>query len=273
MGLERLAQKTKTLRKGLFAGTTLIGSLYLGGCAPTLSEGEGLTLVGAVMRESDDALLRRLSPYASLLGAMRLPKEYAREGRTQINIQREQPQTTPENVNYQNGRYTPNEGYVWVDPDDPDDLSIKKKEGSAFAFRWVDYDRSGDLDILEDELIGRRSRFEQNENLALMLLYCSEEPFQQNLKIYGPTGRLVFEKDEDPLRKKRTITMYVEGGTVTGAVEGRDYREQECGIKLELGADRPNIGSFLQWFGEGEYSAVWRVNGRVMDSITFDMIY
>ena len=42
---------------------------------------------------------------------------------------------------------------------------------------------------------------------------------------------------------------------------------------MTVGLNAGVVNSLINWYGEGEYSAVWRVNGKIKDSITFDIIY
>lgn len=260
MGLERL-----------FASAALIGSLSLGGCASTLSElteGEGMTLVGAIMEESDDSLSVKLAPYVSLLGQMRYQKEVVREGRTQVNIN-QQTQNNPDNIVYSGNRGTPTEGYIWVNPDDPEDFSVKKILGSGFSFRWVDYNRNGFSDN-DREFIERQSRFRQDESIALMLFYEAEESFDQDLRIYDPEGRPVLQYYIRPSDSRRGVCEYNLTGRCNNFSE--DFSE-ESKVGMAIGLNRENISWLLETFGEGDYSATWRVDGKIMDSISFELIY
>lgn len=268
MKLENLVKKG---RNGMVAGLLGLTAIGTGGCASTLSEfseGEGMTLIGAIMRESNDALAIKLAPYVSLLGQMRYQKEVVREGRTQINV------NVPENVNYREGRYTPEKGYIWVNPEERENLRVKSVFGSGFAFRWVDYNQSGNPDNL-NEYVRRQSRFKENESIVLELIYWAEEPFHQDLKIYDPKGRPVFQYYVDPPHSRRGGCIY----NLTGRCD--DYLYELSGDELlafsmqsmAVGINREVINHMLETFGEGEYSAVWRINGKIMDSITFDVIY
>lgn len=277
MKLENLIRKG---RKGIatlgLAGLTAAGA---GGCATTikeLSEGEATTLLGAMMSASDDSLAIKLAPYVSLLGQMKYQKEVIREGRTQVNV------NIPENVIRQNEKYSPKQGYDWVSSEDPNDLRVKEIFGSGFAFRWVDYNQSGNADNW-DEYVERKNRFRQDESIVLALLYEAEEPFRQNLKIYSPEGRIVGDLDVDPFQKKVIVKSYWNFNILAGN-EGKEFVEtmrvdtlrwsEEWGKNgLTLGLTKDKIDLLLKHFGEGEYSAVWRVNGKIMDSIIFDIIY
>ena len=278
MGLERLTNGIrKGVRNGVTAGLLGLSAIGIGGCATTLneiSEGEGMTLLGAMMSESNDSLSIKLAPYVALLGQMRYQKEVIREGRTQVNV--------PENVVYQNKKHSPVEGYIWVNPEDPNDLRVKRILGSGFAFRWVDYNRSGNADTWE-EFVERRDRFRQDESIVLSLLYEAEEPIHQNLKVYSPSGRIVREIDINLSQKKYIEKEYC---NISGSREEK-YEIICMSIEDELTQDwernsnrglayvitKEKINVLLGQYGEGEYSAVWRVNGKIMDSITFDIIH
>lgn len=271
MGLEGTLRSVKRFLKG----ATLASSIYLSGCATTLSEfteGEGLTLIGALIGESDDASVRKLAPYVSLLGQMRYQKEVVRGGRTQVNInQQEQAQNNQDNIIYSGNKGTPAEGYVWTNPEDLEDLSVKKIFGSGFSFRWVDYNRNNKLDF-EREFIRIQSRFREKEHPALILVYWAEEQSHQDLKVYGPEGRLVSESYIDPLQNKRGTKLY---NSERKMIENNFIFDYEIGstkgMVLGLGSEMVNL--MLETFGEGDYSAIWRINGKIMDSISFELIY
>jgi len=243
--LENIIKDAKNLGRKFLIGSALIGSLYIGGCAITtpsrITEGEGMTLVGAMMEDSNDPLATKLAPYVSLLGQMRYQKEVVREGRTQININQQQPQTQPQTITgivYAEGKYRPSEDYVWVNPEDRNDLSIKKFLGSGFSIRWVDYDGDGKLNPSGEDLVEVKKRFQKDEGIALLLMDTTENP-SRNLTLYSPKGEKIYTWEG------------MSGAGLTSTVNN----------------------ALLQKYGEGEYSAVWRIDGKIMDSITFDLIY
>ena len=281
MKLENLVKKG---RNGMVAGLLGLTAIGTGGCASSLSEfteGEGMTLIGAIMGESDDALAIKLAPYVSLLGQMRYQKEVIREGRTQINIRGEQTQRTPENVIHQNEKYSPAEGYAWVNPEDSNDLSVERIFGSGFAFRWIDYNKDGNLDN-EGEVIGIQKVFSrQDESIAFVLNYEAKQPFRQNLKIYSPRGDLVWDWDVDPFQKKISEKTYLyhlserereQFKIIKRFPEWTEGWEGYANKGLAISLNNEMV-RWLFWHGVGEYSAVWRVNGKIMDSITFDIIH
>lgn len=278
MGLEGTLRSVKRFLKG----ATLASSIYLSGCATTLSEfteGEGLTLIGALIGESDDASVRKLAPYVSLLGQMRYQKEVVRGGRTQVNInQQEQAQNNQDNIVYSGNKGTPAEGYVWTNPENQDDFGTKRIFSSGFVFKWVDYNRDGGLDVGELEM---KTKFRQNESIALALMYSAEGPISQNMKIYSPEGKIVREWNVDSFRRNITETQYlyrISGGEreqfevieIPSEWTGVWEENRNSGMTNLLNND---IVKWLFWHGEGEYSAVWRVDGKIMDSIAFDLIY
>ncbi|HEB46874.1 MAG TPA: hypothetical protein ENI22_00200 [Candidatus Pacearchaeota archaeon] len=181
--------------RGILAGTALASSLSLGGCASSLSEfteGEGMTLIGALMGESGDSQARKLAPYVSLLGQMRYQKEVIREGRTQINIQGGQTQRTPENVIYSEGNYFPAPGFTWTDPENPNDLNLRKSIGVVFAANyWRDFNNNGLVD--PNEYIGIKNRFYENEEMILVLYSPESQEIEReiNWDVYGPKGEFV----------------------------------------------------------------------------------
>lgn len=269
MGLDKL------VRTGLTAGLLGLTAMGAGACASSLSkfsEGEGLTLIGALMGESDGVSARKLAPYVSLLGQMRYQKEVVRGGRTQVNInQQEQAQNNQDNIVYSGNRGVPAQGYVWTNPENQDDFGTKKIFGSGFAFRWVDYNQNGFPDI-ENEFVGRQSRFREKESFMLVLLHWSETPIHQNLRVYGPRGNLAIEAYADPSQNKTGTRWHdSEGNLLSDTFVSDSTADYEGG--LFLGMSKEHISWLLENRGEGQYSVVWRKGGRIMDSITFDLLY
>ena len=268
MGLEKLISRG---RKGI-ATLGILGMLGSFGCS-TLTEGEITTIAGEVLTEKGKSELERLAGRILLsAGTMKYQKELAEAGRTQIVYQ---------NVNYGEGGYSPKEGYTWVNPENPEDFRVKELFGSGFSFRWVDYNKSGDADNL-DEYVELKNRFRQNESIILTLVYGSEEPFHQNLKIYDPKGKIILEYNIDPFQKKaceKQYLYYTQSPEKLARVSEDFYewtmeeweKPSHQGITIELNAEW--VERLLNIWGEGEYSAVWRVNGKIKDLITFDIIY
>lgn len=152
--------------------------------------------------------------------------------------------------------------------------------GSGFAFRWVDYNRNGSVDSAE-EFVELKSRFRQNESIAIALLYEAEKPFHQNLKIYGPGGKIILEQEIDPFQKKRSTKQYlyyiVSPEKLANVHE--DFEEWTTEWErppyggIAMGLNTKWVRRLLNIYGEGEYRAVWRIDGKIKDSITFDIIH
>jgi len=277
MELENIIRKTG---RGI-ATLGLAAALTGAGCAARMSQGEQDVVVGEVLIQTEDPLLVKMGSILYTLGLIETQKEVARESRTQINVNTRQPQREiPRNVNYNNGKYGPKNGYAWVNPEDSEDLRVKKIIGSGFAFKWIDYNHSGNVDNL-NEYIERKNRFKSNEGIALALLYEAEKPFRQNLKIYSPEGKIMIENDIDPFQKKISYKkyLYYENNQLAHVREGLSEWTKKWMEGSNRGASFGLNNNLVNWLlmmkagGEGEYSAVWRVNGRIKDSITFDIIY
>jgi hypothetical protein len=265
MVLEKLINKR---RKGI-ATIGILGMLGSVGCS-TLSEGEIATVAGEVIAESSKSELERLAGNILFrLGTMKYQKELAEAGRTQIVF---------ENTVYKDGKYEPREGYTWVDPKDSEDPRVKPFFGSGFAFRWVDYNRNDSPDTAE-EFVEQRDRFKQNESMVLWLYYEAESPFIQNLQIYDPIGRIISERKINPFQKKASVKQYLYYVTAPEKLEKihEGFWEWNKGFETSGGVAHGLNMEYINWllsvYGEGEYSAVWRVNGKIMDSITFDIIH
>jgi len=224
-----------------------------------------LILLGGVLgMAQDDEQARLTGELVGQLGSMWYKKEVVKEGRTQININSNE-RVSPEK------RYAPAEGYVWVNPEDPDDLSVKRIFGSGFSFRWVDYDNNR-APSSREELIERQSRFRERESMALWFEYEAEEQSDQNMKVYGPQGGLVLEAYANFSQRKRGTISYDSEGSVLEHPHMFDYISTFT-TGIALGMDTKFISLILENFGEGDYSAVWRFNGKIMDSISFELIY
>ena len=134
----------------------------------------------------------------------------------------------------------------------------------------MDYNRSGDIDS-EEEFIEIKSRFRQNESIGLILFNDSKKPCREELKVYDPQGRLFYESYSDWYKNEAGSILYnIKREKVGEDTATRIFPE---GFYACLGFGKEWIDWTLKEFGEGEYSAVWRVNGKVMDSITFDILY
>ena len=152
--------------------------------------------------------------------------------------------------------------------------------GSGFAFRWVDYNRNGEVDSAE-EFVELKSRFRQNESIAITLLYEAEKPFHQNLKIYGPGGKIILEQEIDPFQKKRSTKQYLYYifSPEKLANVHEDFEEWTTEWErppyggIAMGLNTKWVRRLLNIYGEGEYRAVWRIDGKIKDSIIFDIIY
>ncbi len=235
---------------GILTGTALAGSLSLGGCASSLSEfteGEGMTLIGALMGESGDAQARKLAPYVSLLGQMRYQKEVIREGRTQINMQGGQTQRTPENVIYSEGNYFPAPGFTWADPENPNDLNLRKSIGVVFAANyWRDFDNNGLAD--PNEYIGIKNRFLDTESMILVL-YKQETESRVMWEVYGPKGDKIFED-----------ALNISNGAIS--------------VGGGLNPDQTNF-DLTNWLlergGYGSYVIVWRSMG-IVETNEFEIV-
>lgn len=266
MTLEKLISEGK---KGV-AALGVLGMLGSLGCS-TLNKKEITTLAREVLAEKGTSELER---YAGRLllsaGTMKYQKELAETERTQI---------VPENYTIYGDGYIPKEGYTWKNPKDPKDSRVKKIFGSGFAFSWVDYNRSGSFDNAK-ELVELKSRFKSGESIALVLLYEAKKPFLQKLTICSSEGDMVAEWYLNPKTNYYALKLLKYKGVEESLnkLKDQDYIEK---IKLRgkektgliLGLDTDFINWFLRLYGEGEYSAAWSVNGKIMDSITFNIIH
>jgi len=282
-GLENLIRRVAS-------GVAVLGlAASLTGCAMKehreISPGEGEILLGQVITENarnkGDALLGKV---ITTLGELQYQKELANEGRTEVNInqpqepqqQPQQQREVPQNVVCKDGICAPVSGYTWVKPEDPKDLEVEKIIGSLLSYRWVDYNQSRNVDV-ENELVERRNRFKRGESAAIVVKYESEKPAHQNLKLYGPSGRVIYENDVNPYIQENAVKVYDSKGNETHSiVEMSKYHEggyQYPGIGQTIGLDKEYIERLLEEYGEGQYSMVWRTDGEIEGSVTVDLIY
>lgn len=262
MRLERL---TKSIRKGLATGLLGLSFAGAGGCAATLSElteGEEMTLLGSVMGASSDSLPIKLAPYISLLGQMRYQKEIVREGRTQINIspgEQTQNQRAPENIIYSEGEYFPAPGFAWANPENPNDLTLRRSMGVAFAANyWRDFDNDGLAD--PNEFVGVKDKFYDTEDILLVLYGEQGAEREIRYEIYDPKGRLYVGQEGDTSTTGKTTTAM--GATAVGLnfnltnwlIHGWRWEKMEGNLTKIIPLD-PNDGRY------GNYVIVWHSNG------------
>lgn len=159
-------------------------AFIFGGAIPALSNKPEAQVLG-------DALTR--------YGTIESQKGIAREGRSQINInqgQQQQPQAT---------QYAPAPGCEWANPENPNDLSVRKifevtDLGVTLAAKnIIDANGNGFWDF--DDFIGMTTRFSADENVKLVLYHpkygkISKEGVLWQL-YYLPTGEKVGEKWRD----------------------------------------------------------------------------
>ena len=218
----KLENLIKGGRRGLAAGLLGLGILGIGSMPaygqekpttrvsyiPCMSQtqdeggtGEALSVLGLIIgmnpKNANNAQAQTLSTVLSVTGAMEQQKEVAREGRSQININ-QGGQTVAE-------RYLPAPGCVWVNPENPNYLMVRKSIGLVFvANGWEDlnYNRRPDL----NEYIGVKDRFYDDEEIILVVYDQAGQGiggrWDNNLKVevYNPEGRRIIKKDSNPNR-------------------------------------------------------------------------
>ncbi len=128
-----------------------------------------------------------LGSIASDLGRMQHEKEVAEAGRSQVNINQGQSQAP---------RYIPAPGCAWANPENPDDLSVRRSLGIAFAANyWQDFNRDGIADF--NEFGGIKNRFYDDESITLVLYNPTKKAISKGeIKwelYYIPTGEKIEE--------------------------------------------------------------------------------
>jgi len=111
--------------------------------------------MGAVTSTSDDPAT---SSVETLMyeGSQEQRERDSEAEKSQINVHNEAESTQqiipelPENVIYSDGEYNPAPGYTWVNPDDQNDLRVKKKENEEY---WKT-DTSTDIYIDSNLIVG-----------------------------------------------------------------------------------------------------------------------
>lgn len=146
------------------------------------------------------------NPNAQTLGAMaskqaerQYGKEVAREGRSEVNIDQNQPE------------YFPYPGCGWVNPDDPKDLSVRKSLGIALTAKYYnDFNKDGIADIAEFGDI--KPTFYDDEKSMTIALYNPTKQKISDKKIewslyYLPTGEKVYENSWESGEKYGTVFL------------------------------------------------------------------
>ncbi len=178
--------------------------------------GELLSVLGIMGLGSNNTNANQLGALSLKLGDMQHQKEVAREGRSQLNINQGQSQQTT---------YAPAPGCAWKNPEDPNDLSVRKRIGVPIvATDWRDFNGDGVGDL--EEYVGVNNTFYSGEKI-LMVLYGIDPKGKEDIKwemYYGPNA-----------------TKFQEG----------------------LITDRKNVPSIVMPFGNepGDYWIVWRSEG------------
>ncbi len=148
---------------------------------------ELLTFLGIIglSNQNQDAKKREaaqnLGAYASELGRMQHEKEVAREGRSQVSVNQGQSQQTT---------YAPAPGCAWKNPEDPNDLSVRKRIGMPIvATDWRDFNGDGVGDL--EEYVGVKKTFYSDERI-LMVLYGTDPKVKEDIiweMYYGPNAK------------------------------------------------------------------------------------
>ena len=207
-----------------------------------ISEGELLALLGIMAAgSSSKPEAQELGTILSTVGVMRHQKEVAREGRSNINTNQENEQNE-QSVS----EYVPAPECVWANPGDPNDLTVKKSIGVAFASEgWADFNHNGRAEPNEYVV---RNRFYGNEPINLVIYAPEGQGIKDGdikLEVYNPKGKRVFRK-----------YIHDGGGWSLKPGNSKFYR-------LDLANN--NGGEY------GTYSIVWQNEGAI-EKTTFEFL-
>lgn len=187
------------------------------------TEGEVFSLVGLMGMLSGNPKDAQLGSLLYNLGQMEHDKEVAREGRseTEINIYNQdrerQSSNLPENVVYFNGKFKPAQGYAWINPNDVNDLGVRKKVRKTDKDRfisynkWVDLDRNGTITI-ETELFGLGKKVFDIDKERMTIGFYQEHLGEREISFrsWTPTGELLGET----IAKRRFNGGYISQGFI-----------------------------------------------------------
>lgn len=253
MGLERIVHEIRNLKnKGLTAG--LLGLGIFGMSMPAYAQekqdsrvsyipcrqetayrgntGEALSILGLAigLERPNDPDAQKAAVLLSTLGQMRHQKEVAREGRSQLNIEGEQP--TAE-------RYLPAPGCAWSNPENPNDFSVRLSIGVPFAANgWRDINYN--MIVNSNEFVGVKDRFYDDETIILGLYprFIDKVKYE----IYSPNDEKI---REGKINVNSSYSVWW-GGTVVNYLPKEAYIEWDPETYFR---------------GYGIYTIVWR-DGR-----------
>jgi hypothetical protein len=247
--LEKIAKKS---RMGLAtAGIAGLASLVGAGCAH-LSEGELLTLAGTVMTQSGNSKAVVPGVVMSTIGQMKYQEEVRKRGyNVNVNLSAAEQEnirsTLPENVDVSNNKFTPAEGYVWVDEKDPRNLNVRKAQSWFIACEDVqDFDRSGQIDH-PLEFIGKKRIFREGDKMTLAMITEEYGESEKRVEIYGPNRSLIYDAS--------AITPKVLGIRHIGE-DGTDF------LSRWLASEG----------GYGDFRAIWYKKGELVGTNVFKII-
>ena len=175
-------------------------------CTPqqtTAKEGEKenywgniLTAIGLAGTFSKDKTNQEIGSAFLYLAEKEQQKEVAEIGRSQININQGQPQQVT---------YVPAFGCKWKNPDDTNDLSVRKRIGMPFAANsWRDFNNDGVGDL--NEYVGVKKKFYSDENI-MMVLHGMDPKVKEDIKwemYYGPN---VYKYEEGLITDRKSVPI------------------------------------------------------------------
>lgn len=205
-----------------------------------ISPGELLTLLGVMAESSKKPETQNLGAVLSTLGVMKHQKEVAREGRAQVNINQG-------GGRQEAARYVPAPGCVWANPEDPNNLTVKRSIGVAFvANYWRDLNYNGRAEL--NEYVGIKDRFNDNETIILAIHDQAGQGIDEvlKLKVYDPKGKRVFRK------------------IVNNGGWGRWFLKPGSSKHYKLDWSKKNGGY-------GDYTIVWRSQG-ITEMTKFEIV-
>lgn len=147
--------------------------------------GELLSVLGIMGLGSNKPDAQQLGAMSLKLGEMQHQKEVARKGRSQININEAQQKPAS---------YFPAPGCAWENPENPNDLRVRKSIGLPFGANNVQ-DLNDDGKINLSEFFGVKDRFYDDEKMLLFLYNQTGTNSARNVKysVYDPQGNKLFE--------------------------------------------------------------------------------
>jgi hypothetical protein len=249
-----------------------------------VTEGEAATLIGRVLAERGrDAAQRRIGRLLFEAGSMIRQREVAAAGRSQVIVNQPLPEGSvpsgrpsvrseqlpiPDGTALtSDGRLQLRPGYIWANPFDPTDLRTQRSD--ALLVRWVDYNSDGSYQA--DELVRIQATFSSSEAFVVIpvvyLLADSGQSFRETAIVYGPQGQVALEYAIDPVTRRITAIEHLPG---SAPMPSSGPWRGVSGLVLQYTPEY--ITTLLNRYGEGQWSAVFRRDGRIAATTAFTLM-